>query len=300
MISKIIKIDSLGIIRIIFIASLILSGCKGCNNGANDKVRDKRLVAEYNGDALYMYQLDKYVPEELSGNDSIEFANTFINDWATGKAIEEKAKEEISNLEENIEPELEAAKTTMIRREFTEWLIEKNLDTVVQYQQMYDYYKKYPDKFKSNGADYYQIFYIKTLNSNTSQVVSWMSSNKEEELEKLNKWCQEGGCIEYRTDSSVVTESDLMYIAEGFYGNLSRAKLNTVHTYTNTKEGKTYTNFVRIIKVIRPGELLPFSACKDKIIGHLLNHRRNELIEQTEHTLFEEAKSKNKFKRYID
>ena len=279
--------------------SLFLYGCKGCNQDS-EKAKDKRIVAEYDGEPLYMYQLDKYIPGDLSGNDSIEFANTFIDDWLTGKAVSAEAKKEIPNIDEKIEAELLALKVSLIRREFSEWLVEKNLDTVIAYQQMYDYYKKFPDKFKSNGATYYQVFYLKTMNPNTAQVISWMSGTNKDDLGKLNKWCEEGNCIEYRTDSSVVTEEELKHISEGYYGNLTRAKLNTIHNFTNTVGGKTYTSFVRVLKVIAPGELLPFSASKNKIIYHLLNHRRNELIEQTEHTLFENAKNSKKYKRYIE
>ncbi len=282
---------------VVVLSALFVIGCKGCKQKEDV---DKTIVAEFKGYPLYLYQLNRYVPSDLSGNDSIEFAKTYIKDWATGKAIEEKAQAEIQDIDKKIEPELAAARIALIRREFTEWLIEKNLDTVVQYQQLHDYYKKFPDKFKSQGATYYQIFYIKTPSSNPSQIVSWMSSNKTEELQKLNKWCLEGNCVEYRTDSSVVTESELMELGQGYYGNLSRAKLNTVHSYTHTVEGKTYTNFVRILKVIREGEILPFAACKDKITGNLLNQRKNELIDQTEHTLFEEAKASNKFKSKLE
>jgi hypothetical protein len=272
------------------IASM-LTACRG------DKTLDKKAVAEYKGETLYMYELDRHVPKDQTGNDSIESANTYIEEWLTNQALANRAKKEIPNLEERLELEVKAAKMSLTRKEFQEWLI-KQVDSVITYQQMKDYYSKYPDRFKSNTT-LYQYLYIKTIETNPSQVVSWMNSNAASDLAKLTQWCETGKAIEYRTDSSVVTQTELKRISDGYYGNLEKAKMNTVHTYTSKEEGKTYTNFFRLIKVIEEGQTIPFSGSKTKIQENIMNVRVQELIIQTERTLFEEAKNSPDFKKYM-
>lgn len=261
------------------------------------KSLDKLAIAQYDGETLYMYELDRHIPKELAGNDSIEFANSYIDEWLTNQALSARAKKEIPNLDERVELEVKSAKMALIHKEFQEWLI-KQVDSVISYQQMSDYYKKYPDKFKSNTT-LFQYLYVKTVSPNTSQVVPWMSSSKQQDLDKLTQWCDSGNAIEYRTDSSVVTQTELKRISDGYYGNLEKAKMNTVHTYTSAEEGKTYTNFFRLIRVIEEGDHIPFSGCKDKIRANIMNMRAQELINQTERTLFEEAQSSTKFKKLV-
>ena len=126
--------------------TLIVSMLTACRGG---KTLDKKAVAEYKGETLYMYELDRHVPKDQTGNDSIESANTYIEEWLTNQALADRARKEIPNLEEQLELEVKAAKMSLTRKEFQDWLI-KQVDSVITYQQMKDYYNKYPDKFKSN------------------------------------------------------------------------------------------------------------------------------------------------------
>lgn len=273
----------------------VISGCGGCGE---KKELDKRLVAEYNGELLYMYQLQRYVPSELKGQDSIEFANNFIDDWLTNQAVKEKAEQEIGNLNEKIEPEVATLKMSLIRKEFADWLVNTQLEKNISDQVLRDYFKKYPDRFRSDKVQY-QYFYVKVLSENATQIASQISSTKPEELNKLVKWCEDNA-VEYRLDSSVTSESEMKRIASGYYGAITHAKPNTLQTYNVTEDGKNYTQFFRLLKVIQENEILPFAACKERIEMLILNQRKNELIEQMERGLLEDAKKSNKYKKYIE
>lgn len=284
--------------RMFLIGLILLTIMTGCNGCGGKKELDKRLVAEYNGNSLYMYQLERYVPHELKGKDSIEFANNYIDDWLTSEAVKEKAKSEISNLDEIVEPEVSTLKMSLIRKAFADWLVNTQLEKNISEQELRDYFKKYPDRFRSDRVQY-QYFYVKVMSENATQIASQISSSKPEELNKLVKWCEDNA-IEYRLDSSVTSESELKRISTGYNGFITRAKPNTLQTYNVTEGGKNYTQFFRMIKVIQENEILPFAACKDRIEMLIINQRKNELIEQTEHGLLEEAKKSNKYKKHIE
>jgi hypothetical protein len=274
----------------IILAAFAVHGCKTPQN-------DSTLIAEYNGEKLYLPQLERHVPRDLSGNDSIDFANGYVDEWLTDKAMAARAYKDISNLDQIIEPEVNAYKTQIISKVFSEWLTKKNLDTVVTIAEMQDYYKKNEQKYTS-PTNYYQYLYVKTPNANASQVVSWMTANRPEELAKLTKWCMEGNAVEYRTDSSVVTEGELQRIQTG-YGNLARAKQNIVHTFTTKEGGKTFTHYFKMLQVIEVGDQIPFAGAKDKIEMAILTVRRNDLVNQTKKMLLEEAKNSSSFKKNI-
>ncbi len=271
---------------------LCILGCE------SKKKLDERLVAEYNGESFYMYQLQRYIPRELKGQDSVEFANNFIDDWLTNQAVKEKAEKEISDLSETIEPEIAALKMSLIRKTFADWLVNTQLDKNISDQILRDYFKKYPDRFRSDRTQY-QYFYVKVMSEKATQIASQITSSKPEELSKLVKWCEDNA-VEYRLDSSVTSESEIKRIAEGYNGAITHAKPNTLQTYNLTEGDKNYTQFFRLLKVIQENEILPFAACKDKIEMLILNQRKNELIDQMERSLLEDAKKSNKYKKYVE
>lgn len=289
---------SISAYQIMLISTILLCIMNGCGGCGDKKELDKRLVAEYNGEPLYMYQLQRYVPGELKGQDSIEFANNFVDDWLTGQAVKEKAEKEIADLNEKIEPEIATLKMSLVRKTFADWLVNTQLDTVISDQVMRDYFKKYPDRFRSDRVQY-QYFYVKVMSENATQIASQINSANPEELNKLAKWCEDNA-VEYRLDSSVTSESETKRIASGYYGAITRAKINTLQTYNVVEGGKNYTQFFRLLKVIQAGEILPFAACKERIEMPILNQRKNELIEQMERNLLEDAKKSNKYKKYTE
>lgn len=291
-------IHTISFIRVFQVFSIGLFLMTGC--GSKEKVLDNTVIAEYGDEILYKYELDRRVPTYLSGKDSMEYVEMYINDWLSMNAIKEKAENEIPNLEKEIEADVKNTRMTLIKTKYEDWLIKQQLDTVISVQEMRDYYKKYPDKFSANTT-LYQYFYVETTQSNPSQVVSLMNSGTPDDLNKLIKWCEDNATA-YRLDSTATNESQLNEIAGGFPGgNLMKAKPGIIQNYKYTDENKkTYSRFFKLLRIVEKGQTIPFAANKDKISIYILTQRKNDLIEQTEDALMKEAISTNKFKKHVE
>lgn len=279
----------------IWVFILIAFSFSACKWWKKEEYKDNTVVATYKGEKLYLHELQLLAPKGVKGNDSLEYANAYLQQWLEAQAIIDKAKKDISNLDEVIAPQVKQLTQFAIRQVYSEYIL-KDLDSVVTYEQMNEHYKRNTQGYKTD-VPYFQCFYIKTLSSsNTSQLVSWLNSGKEEDHKKLIQWCVSGNAVAYKLDSSLVSKSELMQMTEGFYGNVEKAKPNTVHTYNAKENGTSYTYFILIWRIINKDEVLPLSGIKEKITFDIMNKRKSEFVEATIKRIAEEAKTNGDFK----
>ncbi|MEL6591300.1 MAG: hypothetical protein AAFQ68_14520, partial [Bacteroidota bacterium] len=161
------------------------------------------------------------------------------------------------------------------------------------------YYNENPDKFSSE-SEYYQFFFVRAKEYSNQQVVPLMRRNDEDKLNELREWVRQNA-VEYRLDSSYVTETELQRVGEGYYyGNIKRSYRNTVYPYSLKIGEDTYYNYFRLLNTVKPGERLPLRICAPMIRNILYNQKKNKLIEREEAALVQQARSAKKIKRYED
>jgi hypothetical protein len=255
---------------------LILLSCKD-----SGKQTDAKILAIYGDRSLSQSEFELYMPKGLNPQDSTAFAQVVVQNWQTAQAIDAKAHELIPDLDQRLAPELEAQRLGLIKKVFEEYMIQDRLDTAIQEVDLRAYYERHPEKFKANGTQY-QFFHVLSPDKNPPQVATWMNSNDPEDLQKLSDWAKQNA-TEYRLDSSAVGDQELNRIAESYFGNLSKAKSNTVLTFAH--KGKTEEagmHFFKLIRVIRNEESLPLAACLPRIKTSLLQLRKRALLETLE------------------
>ena len=267
---------------------LITAGCK--SNGLPGKTD---VIASYGREDLLREEVDFFKPDSLIGDDSIRFANQYIESWVEMQAIKEEALREIGQLPEDLKFKLRHYENQLIAHEFANWLVEERVDLTVTEADIRDYYSKFPDKYVST-ANYYQFFYIKTEKPGQYKVVNLMRSKESEKIDELIEWAEENA-VEYRLDSSYVSEPEIERLSKGFYfGNIRRASRTTVYPYSHAEDGDTYYDFFRLLNVIEVGDQLPLELCRTRIINSILHQRKNTLVKQSRADLVKKAKAGRK------
>ena len=274
-----------------FATVLLLYGIMGCkSNGVPGK---EDVVARFGGEELLREEVDFFTPADTSPDDSTRYADQYVEKWIKLMAIKEEAENEVGDLSEKMKFKLKQYEYQLIANEFTSWLMDEKGDKEVSEEEIRNHFNKYPEKFISS-TNYYQYFYIKTEKSGQYKVVSMMRSSEQEKIDELKAWAKENA-IEYRLDSSWVTEPEIDRISDGFYfGNIKRASKRTVYPYSHKEDGKTFYDYYRLIDVIEEGDQLPLSLCRNRIINSILSQTRQTLINQTEANLVKSAKDSRK------
>jgi hypothetical protein len=262
-----------------------------CNSHASKSPDSEKVLAQYNGIVLSKADISRHIPSNLNKTDSAAFVKNYVEQWLRGQAVMEEAKKKIPNLEEEVENELANIRMSLIQKNYGDW-IANQVDTNISEQELKEYYDKNIEKFNSLTT-LYQYFYVQAKGKDFRQIVSQIKSSNPDEILKLRKWCSEKA-TDYRLDSSFVEVEELNRISKGYYGNLARAKMNTVHTYSFEENQVHYSHFFKLLKVIRPNETLPLSACKARIRAYILNLRKNEWISKNENALLKKAQEEGK------
>lgn len=279
----------------ILVRSLVLVVCLAgiACSGGNRPSKDE-MIARYKNEVLLRDELDYHLPAGMLGEDSIRFAEKYIEDWLISQAVAEAAVSLINNLDQRIDFKLKNFKNHLVNHEFTEYLITRELNTLVSEEEIRNYYEKNPDKFRSK-ANYFSFFHIKVDNTNDYyRINAPIRSNDPDKIEELAEWAKDNA-LEYRLDSAFVTDAEIERVSKGFYyGSIKRSRVGVVFPYSSTEDGKVYYNYFKLLNAIKPGEMLTLELCKDRIVDIILNQRKSQLIERREKELIQQATSENK------
>ena len=238
------KISSNNLIRYnLWIGSVVmLLSMIACSGNSNIPGKGDVLV-RFGKETLLREEVDFFMPDTLAGEDSANFAGKYIEEWISNQAVAEQALRDVEGLENGVKYKVSAYENKLIEFEFMKWLIqEKQSMLVVSDAEIRNYYKKFPDKFISREP-YYQFFYIKTSLERQYQLTNDLKTTDAEKISELITWAEENA-IEFRLDSSYVTDPEIERISKGYYfGNIRRASRNTVYPYAHKEEDTQYYDF---------------------------------------------------------
>ncbi|MEG2071266.1 MAG: peptidyl-prolyl cis-trans isomerase, partial [Bacteroidales bacterium] len=77
------------------------------------KTKD-RIVAEVYHSKLYLSEVQAMIPDGVSEEDSIKFANRYIEDWIMEKVILHEAEKTLSIQEKNFDQDIERFKNSLL------------------------------------------------------------------------------------------------------------------------------------------------------------------------------------------
>ena len=94
-------------------------------------VHDGRVVAKIGNHKLYASDLNAYIPDSASPEDSTRLALQYINSWASDMAFIDVAEKELSKSEKNVDKELEDYRRSLLKYRYEQKYVNQRLDTAV-------------------------------------------------------------------------------------------------------------------------------------------------------------------------
>lgn len=267
----------------IIILILFLSAC-------NWKKDEGKPVAKVYDKILYQDDLKGVVPEGVSAMDSVDIVRDYINNWAKKQVILHKALDnDFSSASEDayLERQVEDYRNTLIVYRYKTHLVEQRLDTIVDYQEVEEYYNKHKKEFTLKD-DIVQVSYVKFSNDskNIKSVRKLFKSYKPEDISKIESIAKDKAANYFLEDDTWILYSDLVkevpiktYNKNLFLKNNKYIELND----------SLYTYMVRINNYRIEDNVSPFSFEYDNIRSLIINIRKIELIDKMEEDVFEEA-----------
>lgn len=273
---------------IVCFSTLIMTSCGWIKPQENDNA-----IARVKENYLYISDLEKVIPENLSEQDSLLFTQTYINNWAKKQLLINGASQNLNDdILESYNNLVEQYKSDLYINAYLEALVNKSLDTIVKDGMAQQYYQNNTEAFK--------------LNENLVKLRYIVVNEDRPELNDLKTKFRRFNYTDKKELDSVKIQFKSYALNDSLWIKSSQVlnKLKVINN-ENKQELLKKSNFiqlkdsidlylVQIKDVLLRGDTAPLSYVRPTINQIVINKRKVDLLKQIESDITKDAiKNKN-------
>jgi hypothetical protein len=132
------------LVLVLWWAGMFLSGC----DMVSLKEDQGRVLAQVEGEYLFLSDLAGVVPQGISHSDSIALAKNFINNWVKNRLMIVQAERNLTEEQLDFSKQLEDYRNSLVIYHYETLLIDQELDTVVTDAQIMSFYRSHLGDFE--------------------------------------------------------------------------------------------------------------------------------------------------------
>jgi len=253
-------------------------------------------VAKVGSHKLYDTELNAYIPDSASPEDSVKLALQYINSWATDMMFNDLADKELSKSEKNVDKELEAYRQSLLKFRYEQKFINQRLDTAVTESQIENYYESHIENFKLQlPIAKAQFLYISSDSPNLGIIMKKMTSSKPEDRIEADSMAV-SSALRYTAFGGKWI--DLVKLSREFgvdYGTVLSSMKDGV---VEIPDGNGNVNIAYISSMMKAGTTGPVEYYREMIKDIILSTRKQALLSSLERDLLENARSQENFVVY--
>ena len=147
----------------------------------------RKPIASVNNNYLYTEDIKLLIPKNIEKNDSLVFTRSIINSWAVKQLLLKKAEDNnTQNDNSEINNLVKDYRQALLINGYKERLIKQQLDTLIEQQEIIDYYKLNSKNFRLN-EELIKTRYLHFSNDliDRKEVVKSFKKGTIEDLEEL-------------------------------------------------------------------------------------------------------------------
>jgi len=248
---------------------------------------------------LTLRQVDKIMPANLKGDDSVQFLQNYVDKWIHNQLMLERA---IANIDadgyESVENMVNDYRTALLVYKYQQLYIEQNLDTLVLDSQIADHYAKYGNNFLLDScAVKAVIVQVPKSLPDGNQIRTLMRSNRPDDFVKLEEYC-------YKNARKFDVGLDWRYLTDAVRQLPRGAIANPLNVAKNGRlveaQDSLYNYYFLVKEFLDVNEQAPLVFAREKIREILLNHQKNDLIRNLEIKIYVDAVNKQRFTNYVN
>ncbi|MEG1983290.1 MAG: hypothetical protein RR037_06110 [Alistipes sp.] len=274
-------------------ALLTMVGCQELPAYFNDDT----TLAKVGRQELYLDEVTHVAPEGLTGEDSVEFIQLYVDKWIKKQLKLQEAEALFSSAAEDIDAMVEEYRQSLLIRKLDQYYIDKQIDTVFTERDIQTYYNAHLAEFKLDRI----LVKGRVLRFNegyrqANKLMALMRSNSPENHQDMADISTKNGftLTEYTTAWT------------DFKTFLSNLPILGDHDYTpllqssNVQEMRDSHShyYLQITAVRHVGDPQPLEMARVTIRRILFNQRQSEIIRAREEEMVAHAQEQHKIKRY--
>lgn len=281
--------------KIKFLFLVVIISIVSCKKEASQV--DNFAIARVNNSKLYREDIKDLVPVGTSKKDSVIIVKDFIDRWASQKLLFNAAE---VNLSDEKQKELinlvDQYKKDLYTKAYIEQLVYKSFDTIVNDQELNEYYEKNKENFKTNSA-LVKMSYVQIYKSNPKLTAL---TNKFANSSKENKEAIRNSAIEFKSyafNDSIWIDMNQVYEKLPFI-NIENKEKYLVKGKTIKFADSTDVYLIKTSNFIERNQVSPFQYIKPTLKKVILNNRKIELINKFQKDITTDALKDKKYEIY--
>lgn len=275
--------------RITVLLLISLFFCSSCADKHDHK--GQTPLVEVDGNFLYKEDLQAVLPEGLSQDDSLLFAEHYIRNWAEEVLLYNKAQ---SNIPDNgaIEKLVENYRKALIIHTYQQELIEQKLMKEIPEEELVKYYEEHKDLFKLDRPLMKGLFIKVPLTApQLNNVRKWYKTESQDAVDHLEKYSfQNAVKYDYFYDKWVSADDvlDLIPASENRINQKGHVEL----------KDSAFYYFLNVSDYRRAGEEEPYEFAMPKVRDMLINLKQVAFMKTVKDDLYRQAVKRKKIINY--
>lgn len=274
---------------LILLAAIFIVACSSSST-------EDAPVAKVGDKYLYQSNLNEIIPHNAKREDSILLANDYITKWIKQELLIQKADENLSDEQKNVDKELQAYRNSLLIYKYKNELIKQRMDTVVNTTEIEEYYNNNSTNFNLNRCIVKGIFVqIPTDLANPKLVKDLVADTSEEGLSELREYC---GQYAKKVEISVEYWIDFQVLKNNFPVEVDNPEKFLKSSSMREMNDSNYYYLVSIHDYKLTNDLAPLEFVENNIKNLILNQRKIKFLKSIEENVYTEGVRSNKFRIY--
>jgi hypothetical protein len=251
----------------------------------------RKPIASVHNNNLYTEDIKLLIPKNIEKNDSLVFTRSIINSWAVKQLLLKKAEDNnTQNDNSEINNLVKDYRQALLINGYKERLIKQQLDTLIEQQEIIDYYKLNSKNFRLN-EELIKTRYLHFSNDliDRKEVVKSFKKGTIEDLEELE--------IKQLTFKQIMLNDSVWTPLENVLLKIPFSRINLLKkTKLLQKEDSLGLYLVTIKDVLLRNQIAPLSYIKLTIKQMILHQRKLQLIRDLEKIILKDAIQNKSYK----
>ena len=276
------------------LALCLLATLGSCTKKQDHK--GKKPLVEVTGKFLYQEDLQAALPLNLTSDDSVLFAESYIRNWIEDALLFAKAEDNVRD-SERIKELVENYRKALVMHAYQEELVQQRLSEEITVAEINQYYEENKSLFVLDKPLAKGLFIkVPLQSSGLADVRRWYKRNTPDAIEKLEKYSLRNAVTyDYFNDQwRPLEEIEAMMPVKNLGDGNGYLKQNQDIELKDT----AFHYFLHIEDYLGKGEQRPLDFAQEEIKEILINLKRVDFVNRVKEDLYHQASEKNRIIYY--
>ncbi len=264
-----------------------------CSNSAEEKP-----LAKVGTHYLYPSDVSRMLPPNSSKEDSAVLANEYINKWVKQELLIQKANENLSEEQKDVNRELEEYRNSLIIYRYKNELVKQRMDTAVSREEIEAFYTQNKQTFLLDRCIVKAVFIKIPIDlAHPEQLKEMIKDDSEEGQSELQDYC-----MQYAKNFEIALDNwiDFTVLNRNLPVSINDPESFLTQNKLREMSDSDYYYLVNIHDYMLANDLAPLEFVENNIKNLILNQRKIKFLKELENTVFTEGERQKKFKIYVE